>query len=67
MAIVTYNNLQQSECYFKIFSIIEEGKPLLAKDDIMRLNVLSSNRIEGKLFSLDEVVSVLAFYAPKSM
>lgn len=62
--IVQYKNLQQRECYFKIFSVIEEGKPLLAKDDIMRLNVLNPNRIEGKLFSLDEVVSVLAFFTP---
>lgn len=62
--IVQYKNLQQSECYFKIFPVIEEGKPLLAKDDIMRLNVLNPNRIEGKLFSLDEVVSILAFFTP---
>ena len=54
--IVQYKNLQQRECYFKIFPVIEKGKPLLAKDDIMRLNVLNPNRIEGKLFSLDEVV-----------
>ena len=62
--IVQYKNLQQRECYFKIFPVIEKGKPLLAKDDIMRLNVLNPNRIEGKLFSLDEVVSVLAFFTP---
>lgn len=32
-------------------------------DEIMRLNVLNPNRIEDKLFSLDEVVSTLAFSA----
>lgn len=30
----------------------------------MRLNVLNSDRIDGKWFSLDEEVATLAFFAP---
>ena len=62
--IVQNKGLEQNEYYFRIFPVIEKGKPLLAKDEIMRLNVLNSNRIEGKLFSLEEVVSTLAFFTP---
>ncbi len=62
--IKQYKGLEQNEYYFRMFPIREKGKPLLAKDEIMRLNVLNLNRIEGKLFSLDEVVSTLAFFTP---
>lgn len=62
--IIQNKGLEQNEYYFKIIPIREKGKPLLAKDEIMRLNVLNSNRIEDKLFSLDEVVSTLAFFTP---
>lgn len=62
--IIQYKGLEQNEYSFRIVPISEKGKPLLVKDEIMRLNVLNSNRIEGKLFSLNEVVSTLAFFAP---
>ena len=62
--ILQNKSLEKNEFYFKISPVIEKGKPLLAKDDIMRLNVLNPKRIEGKLFSMDEVVSVLTFFAP---
>lgn len=62
--IIQHRGLKQGKYYFKISPITERGKPLLAKDEIMRLNVLNPKRIEGKLFSLDEVVSTLAFFAP---
>lgn len=62
--IIKYKGLGQNEYYFKIFPVREKGKPLLSKDEIMRLNVLNPNRIDGKLFSLDDVVSTLAFFTP---
>lgn len=62
--ITQYKGLEQNEYYFKILPIREEGKPLLAKDEIMRLNVLNPNKIKDKLFSLDEVISILAFFSP---
>ena len=31
---------------------------------MMRLNILSPNRVEAKVFTMDEVVSMLAFYYP---
>lgn len=35
-----------------------------ARDEMMRLNILNSNRLEGKIFTIEEVVSMLAFYNP---
>lgn len=61
-------NLQKkvnpSKCIFKINPIIEQGKNMQAKDEIMRLNILNSNRVKGKTFSIDEVVSMLTFFNP---
>lgn len=61
-------NLQKkvnpSKCRFKINPIIEQGKSMQAKDEMMRLNILNPNRVEGKTFTIDEVVSMLTFFNP---
>lgn len=61
-------NLQKkvnpSKCRFKINPIIERGKSMQAKDEMMRLNILNPNRVEGKTFTIDEVVSMLTFFNP---
>lgn len=61
-------NFQKSinpvRCKFKINPIVEQGKSMQAKDEMMRLNILSPNRVEAKVFTMDEVVSMLAFYYP---
>ena len=35
-----------------------------AKDEIMRLNILSPNRVKERTFTMDEVVSMLTFFSP---
>jgi len=62
--IYSQKNVNPSKCRFKIHPIIERGKSMQAKDEMMRLNILNSNRVEGKTFTIDEVVSMLAFYNP---
>lgn len=35
-----------------------------AKDEMLRLNILNSERVEGKTFAVDEFVSMLTFFTP---
>lgn len=49
---------------FKINPVIEKGKSMQAKDEMMRLNVLNPSKIEGKFFTMDEVASILTFFNP---
>lgn len=49
---------------FKINPVIEKGKSMQAKDEMMRLNVLNPSKIEGKFFTMDEDVSILTFFNP---
>lgn len=53
-----------SKCRFRINPIIEQGKSMQAKDEMMRLNILNPNRVEGKTFTIDEVVLMLTFFKP---
>ncbi len=57
-------SINPARCKFKINPIVEQGKSMQAKDEMMRLNILSPNRVEAKVFTMDEVVSMLAFYYP---
>lgn len=50
--------------FFIINPIVEQGKPLLTIDNFMRMNVLNRKAIEGKKFSIDEVINILTFYSP---
>lgn len=49
---------------FSIMPIIEKGKLLTGNDEMMRLNVLNKNRVNNKLFTKDDVISMLTFYSP---
>lgn len=62
--INSQKNVNPTKCRFKINPIIEQGKSMQARDEMMRLNILNSNRLEGKIFTIEEVVSMLAFYNP---
>lgn len=57
-------NIVADEYYFTINPVLEENKPLFAIDEFMRLNVLNPKFIEGKIFSLTEIVTTLAFHSP---
>lgn len=52
------------EYYFILNPVLEESKPRLAIDEFMRLNVLNPEFTKGKIFSLTEVVTTLAFHSP---
>lgn len=52
------------EYYFILNPVLEESKPRLAIDEFMRLNVLNPEFTKGKIFSLTEIVTTLAFHSP---
>lgn len=49
---------------FIITPILEEGKVLQGKDEVMRLNILNKEHITGRFFSKTDVVSMLTFFSP---
>lgn len=57
-------NIIADEYYFTLNPVLEESKPRFAVDEFMRLNVLNPKFIQGKIFSLTEVVTALAFHSP---
>ncbi len=62
--ITLQENIPIKNCKFWINPIIEQGKSMQAKDEIMRLNILSPDRVKEKTFTMDEVVSMLTFFSP---
>lgn len=62
--IYLQKNIYPSKCMFRINPIIEHGKSMQARDEMMRLNIINPNRVDGKTFTINEVVSMLAFYEP---
>lgn len=62
--IIQAKGLQQGDYYFKIKPVREEGKSLLAKDEMMRLQMLPKEQVERHMYSIEEVVITLAFFAP---
>lgn len=49
---------------FIINPIVEDGKVLNGKDEVMRLNILSKTRINKHIYTKDEVISMLTFFSP---
>lgn len=68
--LMAIDEIKEKQCitmhdyYFIINPILEEGKPRLALDEFMRLNVLNPKFIKQKKFNLEEVVTMLAFHSP---
>ena len=68
--LMAIDEIKEKQCittdnyYFMINPILEEGKPRLALDEFMRLNVLNPKFIKRKKYSLEEVVTILAFHSP---
>ena len=58
------NDIIANKYYFTINPVLEDSKPRFAVDEFMRLNVLNPKFIDGKIFSLKEVVTTLAFHSP---
>ena len=65
LAEIKQNEGIDSDNYiFIITPIFEEGKVLQGKDEVMRLNILNKEHINGRFFSKTEVVSMLTFFSP---
>lgn len=62
--IILQKNVNLHKCIFKINPIIEQGKNMQAKDEMMRLDILNPDRVRGKTFTIDEIVSMLTFFNP---
>ena len=62
--ITLQENVPLKNCKFWINPIIEQGKSMQAKDEIMRLSILTPNRVKKRTFTMDEVVSMLTFFSP---
>jgi len=62
--ITLLENISSINYKFWINPIIEPGKNLQAKDEMMRLNILNDSQVKGKTFTMDEVVSILTFFSP---
>lgn len=50
---------------FYVTPVVEKGKPMLAEDEFMRLNVLNPKHVNDKVFTEDEVVHMLSFFSPR--
>lgn len=62
--ILNYNNIDVSGFKFKIVPVYEPNKNLNNMDDVMRLIIFSDKNIDGKIFSIDEVVKVMTVHQP---
>lgn len=49
---------------FIINPVVEAGKMLEAKDEVMRLNVIPQRRVRKHIYTKNEVVSMLTFFTP---
>lgn len=47
---------------FKVVAIAEKGKLLNGRDEVMRLNILNKDRIDKRIFTKEEIVSMLTFF-----
>jgi len=62
--IVQKSGIHSEEFMFRITPVYEQGKVLNGKDEVMRLNILNKKQIDGRLFSKQEMVSMLTFFSP---
>lgn len=49
---------------FRINPIIEKGKSMDARDEIMRLDIINPNRVNGKTYTMEDVVTMLTLFSP---
>lgn len=56
--------LSQEEYVFMINPIAEPGKPLLAKDEVMRLVLLSEKNIGGRVLKEEKAAALLTSFCP---
>lgn len=62
--IISLQKMNPRKYRFRINPVVEPGKSMLASDDIMRLSVIPPDRVAGKTFTIDDVVSMLTLFSP---
>lgn len=62
--IQKHENIKNENHGFLINPVVEPGKILNAKDEVMRLQILNKKKVENHIFSKEEVVSMLTFFSP---
>lgn len=62
--IIQKEGIQLTNDAFLINAIVEDGKVLNGKDEVMRLNILNKARIDKHIYTKEEVISMLTFFSP---
>ena len=62
--VINSNIIDESKIQVIIKPILEEGKPLNSKDDIMRSILLSDKNIKDRRFNVQQAVELLASLEP---
>lgn len=62
--VLGFQNFDEENLRIAITPVHEEGKPLLAKDDIMRLILLSDKNIKDRRLNVKQAVDLLASFEP---
>ena len=57
-------SVNEEDIRFNIIPVYEQGKPLKAPDDIMRLIMLSEKNMGNRLLTLAETVKLVAWHMP---
>ncbi len=62
--LIKNKGIDKFDYSFIINPVVEADKPKTSIDEFMRLNVLNPQFVWGKIFTFDEIVSMLTFYSP---
>lgn len=62
--VLVSQSFNEEDLKIAIKPVHEEGKPLLAKDDIMRLILLSDKNIKDRRLNVKQAVDLLASFEP---
>lgn len=62
--IFQINKINPGKCIFRINPVVEKGKSMQATDEMMRLLIINPDRVEGKTYSINEVVKMLTCFSP---
>lgn len=60
-----YKGIEGQTYRFRVTPVVEKGKPMMAEDEIMRLGVLNPRHIHDKIYTEDDIVTILSFFSPK--
>ena len=59
-----YKQIEGENYRFQITPVVEKGKPMMAMDEFLRLNVLNPKRVHNKVYTEDDIVTMLSINSP---